>query len=471
MPGDQLTEILSWDFKTLSAAYRERRLSPLELTRMLLARIETHNSDLNAFVSVWEKEALAAAAEAEAAILAGRWRGLLHGVPVGLKDLIYTKNARTTMGSEIYKDFLPDYDAAVVERLNQAGAVILGKLNTHQFAYGPTGDRSYFGPVKNPYDRRKMTGGSSSGAGAAVAAGLCLAALGTDTGGSVRIPAACCGLVGMKPTFGRVSKHGVYPLGWTLDHVGPMTRRVFDNAALLNALAGPDARDPYSVDVPAEDFSRRIGETIAGAVIGIPTAGFLEAVEPAVGDAFTAATKLLATLGAEIRAVDLPDWPAAIAAQRTILSGEAFAVHRENLATQADRYEQEVKERLLPSATLKAYEYIEAQQHRHVARRQLLETLEKVDVVVLPTLPILPPDIDQREIHIKGQADQVRAALLRFTSPINMLGFPAMSLPCGLSAAGLPVGLQIIGRPFDEANIYRFGGACEQAWAIPAPQL
>lgn len=464
-------EVYMWDIKTLAQALRDKRISPMEVTRLLLGRIETLDRELNAFITVWEKEALAAAAQAEAEILAGRWRGLLHGVPIGLKDLIFTKNARTTMGSEIYKDFLPAYDATVVEKLAQAGAVILGKLNTHQFAYGPTGDRSYFGPVKNPYDRRKMTGGSSSGAGAAVAAGLCYAALGTDTGGSVRIPSACCGLVGMKPTFGRVSKYGVYPLGYTLDHVGPMTRTVADNAVLLSALAGHDARDPYSVAMPAEDFTRRIDEGIAGGVIGIPPAGFFDDTDPEVAAAVHAAIKLLEKLGAAVRVVAMPDWQKALAAQRMIINCEAFAIHRDNLATQAGRYEEEVRERLLPAESFKAYDYVDAQQYKHIACRELSEALAGVDALALPTLPILAPDIDQREVLIKGKPQQVRAALLSLTSPINMIGFPSMSVPCGLSASGLPIGLQLVGRPFDEATIYRFGYAFEQAWSIPAPKL
>ncbi len=239
------SNLLKLDIATLSKKLRSKEISPKDIVTPLLKRIDALNPVLNAFITVTAEEALVQAEQAEAEIAAGQYRGPLHGIPVGLKDLIYTKGIKTTMGSAIYKDFIPDADASVVRKLKQAGAIVIGKLNTHEFAYGPTGDISYFGPVRNPYDTSKMTGGSSSGAGAAVASALCFGALGTDTGGSIRIPSSACGIVGMKPTFGRVSKHGVYPLAYTLDHIGPMTRTVQDNAELLGILAGYDPEDRF----------------------------------------------------------------------------------------------------------------------------------------------------------------------------------------------------------------------------------
>ena len=236
---------------TLSRVFREKRLSPVEIVGVLLERIEADDVALNAFITVTGERALEEAARAEAEILAGRYRGPLHGVPVGLKDLIYTRGVRTTMGSAFFKAFVPDHDATVAAKLEEAGSVLIGKTNTHEFAYGPTGDRSYFGPARNPHDPARISGGSSGGSASAVAAKLLYGSLGSDTGGSVRIPAALCGVVGMKPTFGRVSKRGVFPLSWTLDHVGPVTRTVEDNALLLNVLAGHDPADPYSVRRPA----------------------------------------------------------------------------------------------------------------------------------------------------------------------------------------------------------------------------
>src|SRR5215212_5094609 len=239
----------------LGAAFRGRRLSPVEVVGTLLERIENVDEKLNAFITVLSEKALEEAARAEKELLAGEYRGPLHGVPIGLKDLIYTKGVRTTMGSAFFEDHIPDDNATVVSKLEEGGAIIIGKTNTHEFAYGPTGDRSYFGPTRNPHDPSRISGGSSGGSGAAVAAGLCYAALGSDTAASVRVPAALCGTVGMKPTFGRVSKNGVFPLAWTLDHVGPLARTVEDNALLLNVLAGYDAQDPHSAYRPVEDFA------------------------------------------------------------------------------------------------------------------------------------------------------------------------------------------------------------------------
>jgi aspartyl-tRNA(Asn)/glutamyl-tRNA(Gln) amidotransferase subunit A len=254
----------------LAGAFRERRLSPIEVVETLLGRIEAEDKVLNAFITVTGERALEEAGRAEREILAGRYRGPLHGVPVGLKDLIYTEGVRTTMGSAFFEDYVPDHSATVAAKLEEAGAVLVGKTNTHEFAYGPTGDRSHFGPTRNPHDTSRVSGGSSGGSAVAVAANLLYASLGSDTGGSVRIPAALCGVVGMKPTFGRLSKRGVFPLSWTLDHLGPLTRTVEDNALLLNALADYDPEDPYSVSRPAEDFARELRRGVRGGAIGVP---------------------------------------------------------------------------------------------------------------------------------------------------------------------------------------------------------
>jgi aspartyl-tRNA(Asn)/glutamyl-tRNA(Gln) amidotransferase subunit A len=259
-----VSEELPRSLTDLALAFRERRLSPVEVAEALLGRIEAEDGDLNAFITVTRERGLREARRAEEEILAGRDRGPLHGVPVGLKDLIYTAGVRTTMGSALFEDFIPDEDATVVTKLEAAGAVMLGKTNTHELAYGPTGDRSHFGPTRNPHDGARISGGSSGGSAAAVAANLLYASLGSDTGGSVRIPAALCGVVGMKPTFGLVSKRGVFPLSWTLDHVGPLTRTVEDNALVLTALAGHDAKDPYSVKRPPEDFARDLRRGVRG---------------------------------------------------------------------------------------------------------------------------------------------------------------------------------------------------------------
>ncbi|ALS24666.1 Asp-tRNA(Asn)/Glu-tRNA(Gln) amidotransferase GatCAB subunit A [Paenibacillus naphthalenovorans] len=462
------SNLLKLDIATLSKKLRSKEISPKDIVTPLLKRIDALNPVLNAFITVTAEEALVQAEQAEAEIAAGQYRGPLHGIPVGLKDLIYTKGIKTTMGSAIYKDFIPDADASVVRKLKQAGAIVIGKLNTHEFAYGPTGDISYFGPVRNPYDTSKMTGGSSSGAGAAVASALCFGALGTDTGGSIRIPSSACGIVGMKPTFGRVSKHGVYPLAYTLDHIGPMTRTVQDNAELLGILAGYDPEDPFSVERAGEDFTRYIGEPIRGKVIGIPSTFYYDLIDDEIRAKIDDAINLLRTLGAEIRTVDIPVLSEVSWAQLKTIQSEAYAVHEEHFNSSAEKYHPEVLERLQVSAEAKGYEYVKAQDIRRRAQESFRHVFEDVDVLVTPTLPILPPNIGQKEIRINGQDEPVRASLLRLTGPTNLTGLPSLSVPCGFSKTGLPIGMQFIGRPFDEASLYQFAAAFEKEAAIPA---
>lgn len=351
-------DVLHLSLESLARKIRAKQISPVEVTRQLLERIDSVDDDLNSYITVLYDEALAAASRAEREIVAGNVRGWLHGVPVGLKDIIYTDGVRTTMGSQIFRNYVPDHDATVVEKLREAGAVVVGKLNTHQFAYGPTGDRSYFGPVRNPYDSTKISGGSSSGSAAAVASSLCYAALGTDTGGSVRIPASCCGVVGMKPTFGRISKYGIFPLSWSLDHVGPMTRTVEDNAIVLGALSGHDARDPYSVRRETEDFTRHLNQGIKGSVVGVPSSFYFENVEEEVRAMVNRAIEVFRDLGARIHEVEMPHSEEILAAQRVVLASEAFTVHEERLRGQPEQFEGEVRARLLIGEAIRAYEYI-----------------------------------------------------------------------------------------------------------------
>jgi aspartyl-tRNA(Asn)/glutamyl-tRNA(Gln) amidotransferase subunit A len=428
----------------LSRELNERRLSPVEVVRTLLERIE--NDETNAFITVTAESALQEASLAEREIMAGRRKGSLHGVPVAIKDLVYTRNIRTTMASEFFAEHVPDRSATVAGRLEEAGSVLIGKTNTHEFAYGPTGDRSFFGPTRNPYDLRKITGGSSGGSGAAVATGLCYGALGSDTGGSIRIPAALCGVVGMKPTFGRVSKTGVFPLAWSLDHVGPITRTVEDNALMLNALAGHDSEDPYSVDLAAEDFTRDLERGARGAAIGLPSSFYFEHVD---------------------EEVEVPSLWDTLHAQRLILAAEAYAVHEERLETEPDRFDDQGLERLLNGAGLKAYRYANAEQRRLRSRQEFESVLESVDVLLTPAVPIPATELGQRQTTIDGYEETVYSALTRLTGPTNLNGLPSLSVPCGTTTSSLPVGLQLIGRPFDENTLYRLGRAYELA-AAPA---
>jgi len=449
----------------LAGAFRERRLSPIEVVETLLGRIEAEDKVLNAFITVTGERALEEAGRAEREILAGRYRGPLHGVPVGLKDLIYTEGVRTTMGSAFFEDYVPDHSATVAAKLEEAGAVLVGKTNTHEFAYGPTGDRSHFGPTRNPHDTARISGGSSGGSAVAVAANLLYASLGSDTGGSVRIPAALCGVVGMKPTFGCLSKRGVFPLSWTLDHLGPLTRTVEDNVLFLNVLAGYDPEDPYSASRPAEDFARELRRGVRGGAIGVPHDFYFEHLEDEVEERLREAIEVFRSLGAEVREVEVPRLPETLKAQRLTLAADAYAIHEGRLRDEPERFDGEVCERLMDGERLRAYRYAKAQQRKLRAKDEFEGALEQVDLLLTPTVPIAATPIDEREVDIGGYQESVRSAVTRLTGPTNLTGFPSLSVPCGSTASGLPVGVQLIGRPFDEAGLYRFGYAYETAVA------
>ncbi|KQU25878.1 glutamyl-tRNA amidotransferase [Bacillus sp. Leaf13] len=464
-------EILQWDLFKLSNAIYNKQISPVEVTGHIIERISQVNPKINAYITVLADQAIKDAKQAEQEITLGNWRGPLHGIPIGVKDMIYTKNIKTTMGSQLFKNFLPDYNATVVEKLKRTGAIIIGKQNTHEFAYGPTGDRSYFGPVRNPYDLSKMTGGSSSGSAAAVASALCYGALGTDTGGSVRIPSSICGIVGMKPTFGRVSKYGLYPTSWTLDHIGPMTRCVKDNAILLNVLSGYDSQDYYSIKTTQEDFTRLLNKGIKGSVIGIPSSFFFERVELEVKNQVLQAIEVFKSLGAEVRPVNIPQIQKISLAHQMIVKCEAYTIHESPLVNSPELYDTEVKERLLSGSIPKALEYVKALQMKQVAIHEFNQVLEEVDVILFPTVSVLPPDIEQREVTIEGYPEHVRSAINRLNGPTNLNGFPSLQIPCGFSSSGMPIGLQLIGKQLDEANLYRFAHSFEQEVALPTVKM
>lgn len=449
------------DLLTLAQKIRARQISPVEITERLLKKIEAQNPALNAFITVAADEALAAAKKAEQELYRNTYRGPLHGIPIGIKDMIETKGLRTTMGSGIFKDYIPKKDAAVVQKLKEAGAVILGKLHTHEFAYGPMGDRSYFGPARNPHDRRKIAGGSSSGAGAAVAAGLCYGAVGTDTGGSVRIPASCCGVVGLKPTYGRVAVDGVFPLSYSLDHVGPLTRTVLDNAALFQAMIhGVDLNETWAkVEKVIADFD------LSKTVIAIPDDYFLDDVDDEVQQAFEDAIQSLEAAGAQIRSISLPDLERIRWAQPIVQKSEAYAIHEKWIEARSKDYDPEVYERLLEGKQPKGYEYVRAIRMREEITQQVEACFKTADVLMTPTLPILPTNIDQRELILNGKTIKVRSALLKNTSPWNYTGHPALSVPCGRSKTGLPIGLQIIGPLHQEIRLYAFARQIERVAA------
>jgi aspartyl-tRNA(Asn)/glutamyl-tRNA(Gln) amidotransferase subunit A len=458
MAPDDLTRL---SIAEVGDLFRRRALSPVELARAYLDRIQRLDGDLLAYITVLQDEALAAAAAAEREIARGEDRGPLHGVPIALKDLVMTRGVRTTCGSRILRDWIPDTDATVARRLADAGAVLLGKLNMHEFAYGPTGVNPHYGTSRNPWDRHRIPGGSSSGSGVAVAAGLCAGALGTDTGGSVRIPAALCGIVGLKPTYGRVSRAGVIPLAWSLDHVGPMTRTVEDAALLLQVLAGRDPADPSTPAVPVPDYRPALQGGVRGLRLGVPKDLFFERLDPEVRAAVTAAARSLEGLGAVVEEIPLPKIQHAGPASFAIIASEAMAYHEAYLRTRAGEYGEDVRARLTTGQFVLAHQYLKAQRARQVIRADVDGVLTRVDALLLPTTPIPAPRPDEREVTVDGVTEDARWWLIRCTRPINVTGHPALSVPCGLTAAGLPIGLQVVGRAFDEATLLRIGHAFE----------
>ena len=421
---------------------RKRRISSAELVAESLKKIDEQNPKLNAFITVMGDAARARAVAMDAELAEGADRGPLHGIPIALKDLFYTKGVRTTAGSKVFADFVPEFDADVVVKLEAAGAVVVGKTGLHEFAYGVTSNNPHFGPVRNPHDTECIPGGSSGGSGAAVAAGIVPMAMGTDTGGSIRIPASFCGCVGLKPTFGRVSKRGVFPLGFTLDHMGPLAATTADCAVTLNALAGMDL-DPSAND-------------IRGLRIGRPENYFFERVDPEVAAAVEEALRVLEARGARVVPVRVPDVNELNAVARMILLAEASAAHEAHWEKR-DQYGADVLALIDQGRLLPATDYVQGQRLRRKILREFNKLWAEVDCWVSPTTPTVAPKIGQTTIDIAGVADDVRLATTRFMRGINVLGYPALSVPCGKNHAGMPIGMQIVGPANREDVVLRVG--------------
>ena len=451
---------------------RRRQISAVELTTAALSRIERSNPTLRAFITVTAERALQQARQADSELAAGKDRGPLHGIPAAVKDLFFTRGVLTTGGSPIYRNFVPDEDAFAVARLQAAGAVMLGKLNMHELAYGITSANPHFGAVANPWNARHSPGGSSGGSGAAVAAGLVYAALGTDTGGSIRIPASFCGTVGLKPTYGRVSRRGVLPLSWSLDHVGPLASSVRDAGLVLNAIAGHDPADASSSRRPVVDFVPDDDCPVRGLRIGFPRNFFFERLESDVELCVRGAIARLEFLGAEVKPVTLPDISALNAVGRMILLCEASAVLEPHLKDRG-QFGPDVLALLDQGRLLPATDYIHAQRLRKQMQREFARIWSSVDCLVAPTTPNTAPRIGDATVKLGGIEEDVRLATTRLVRSINLLGLPALSIPCGLSGGGLPVGLQIIGPPFEEALILRVGAALEDGGVgiPPSPMM
>ncbi len=438
-------------------------LSPVDLTLAFRTRIEALDPQLNAFITLFWDGALAAARQAEQEIQEGLYRGPLHGIPVALKDLVYTRGARTTGGSKVLQGFLPGEDATIVDKFRAAGAIFLGKTGMHEFAYGPTGINPHFGPAHNPWSLGRITGGSSSGSAAAVAAGLCSAAIGSDTGGSIRIPASLCGIVGLKPPYGRVSRYGVLPLAWSLDHVGPMTRTVEDAALVLNAIAGYDPKDPASASAPAPDFAQGLRTGVRGLRVGVVKDYFFQRLDPEVGGAVLQAANILAEQGALVEEVALPLVHQASLISAPILQSEASAYHLPFLRARGEEYSADVRLRLLAGLAVTGPMYLNAQRARALMTQRALALLERVDLLLTPTTPIAATAFDEVSVTLEQRTETIANALTRLTCPFNLTGFPAISVPCGFTRSGLPIGLQLVGRPWDEAMVLRAAYAYEQS--------
>ena len=461
-----MSSLTSLSLVEAAQSIARREISPVELTCAYLERIVSLDNRLNCFITLTAEQALADAYQAGQALAKGAPPSPLHGIPLALKDLFETRRVRTTAGSTFFSEYIPEADAAVVERLAQAGAVFLGKLNMHEIALGVTNVNPHFGPCHNPWALERVTGGSSGGSAAALAAGLCPGALGTDTGGSIRIPASLCGVVGLKPTRGRVSLRGVIPLSWNSDHAGPMARRVADVALLLQVIAGYDPQDAYSLDVPVDDFQGQLGDGVRGWRVALADDEFFNKADAGVLDCIRQAGRVFEELGATVESVAVPGAHQAAQANGMMVTADAATFHRERLEENPAGFGADVLERLNSGRNLALHEYIQAARTRTLALRQFEQFFQDYDILLTPTTPITAP-------MIEGQDAVAQARLLtRFTSPFNLTGLPALSLPCGFMN-GLPVGLQIIARPWAEAQVLRAAYAYEQAteWHHRTPEL
>lgn len=445
-------------------------ITPTELVLETLERIDAQDEEIQAFITVIREEALAAADKAEDEMRTGLYRSPLHGIPIAIKDLIAVKDVRTTASSKVLAEHISHEDAMVVEQLRKAGAIIIGKTNTFEFAYGP-----YAPPTRNPWDHTRTTGGSSGGSAAAIASGMCLGAIGTDTGGSIRIPAACCGITGLKPTYGRVSCYGVIPLSWSLDHVGPLGRSAEDCALLFDAIAGYDPRDPNSISGPPISPNRSTATLIGGAegrsslslqglTIGVPQDDFMAPLDPQVRQAWRASLHVLEEEGVEVVEVELPR--PTMDLYRTIQKPEASLAHIQKhwFPEHSELYTDLVRTRLLEGQHIPAVDYLNALHERRLFASSLRTIMQRVDAFALPTLPIpaIPSGLAGTDIEIDGMSENATTAYLRLNMPFNLSGLPALSCPCGFSIDGLPIGLQIVGKSFEEATVLRIAHAYQQ---------
>jgi aspartyl-tRNA(Asn)/glutamyl-tRNA(Gln) amidotransferase subunit A len=462
-------EICYLSIAAAGAALRRKELSATDLTAASLNRIEAIDGRLHSFITLTGEIARQHAQQAEHELRSGIDRGPLHGIPIAVKDLYMTRGIRTTCHSAVLENWIPEYDATTVAKLREAGAILLGKLGMHEFAFGGPSVDAPFPAVRNPWNTEHIPGGSSSGSGAAIAAGLCYGALGSDTGGSIRTPSSHCGIVGIKPTYGRVSRYGVIPLSWSLDHAGPMARSVEDCAILLQAIAGFDAKDPAAANMLVGNFRADLKAGIKGLRIGVPRAGWFDenlGIDAATESVFNDALEVLKSLGAKVIDIDGKPFSLARKANQTILVAEAYAYHEKTFQETPMKFGTSVRRRMLEGAFLSAVDYIGAQRARAVLNEHMGANFSRVDAFAVPGAP-RPPEafagMDPNEQNLRPS----------FTNPFNLTGLPAICVPCGFTAGNLPSGLQIVAPPFEEATCFRVAHAYEQAteWHFQRPPL
>ena len=452
-----MTDISFLTATELGPLIKSRQLSPVELTKHMLNRIDKIDPILRTYITSLNELALKQAKEAEDNIMHGKYMGPLHGIPIGIKDNYYTKGIRTTDGSKLFADFVPVDTATAVKKLLEAGTIMLGKQNMHELAAGSTGTNPFFGTTRNPWNIQYMPGGSSGGGTASLAAGLATLATGSDTFGSIRLPAAMCGVYGLKPTYGLVSTHGIFPSAWSLDTSGPMARSVSDLALMLHYMAGFDANDPASLNVSIPNYTENLNKGIRGMKIGIPTY-YLEGLDPDVEKLFQNAITTLRNLGAEIKEIVIPELEMTTFAGYATVTGEASAFHHKWLQTHSEDYSADIRTFFLAGALTNTPQYIQAQQ----TRRKMVEVFDKVlkdvDILLGPTIPITTPAFNEN--WIEQNLDVIKRCL-PFTAPINLTGVPSLSVPMGLDQRGLPVGMQFIGKPLSEKLLLQVGNAWE----------
>jgi aspartyl-tRNA(Asn)/glutamyl-tRNA(Gln) amidotransferase subunit A len=468
-------DLIMMSIKEISSMIKKKQISPVEIVEECVNRTKKLQPELNAYITFLEEEAKKKAKIAEREIMKEGPKSPLHGIPIALKDLFYTKGVLTSAGSKLLKDFKPDYDGTITDRLNKSGAILMGKTNMHEFAFGPTNEDSYYGSSKNPWDTSRITGGSSGGSAIAVATGMVYMGMGTDTGGSVRIPAAFCGVVGFKPTFGMGSLYGIIPLSFTLDHPGPLTRSVYDAAITMDIITGYDPKDPSIGKYKGGNTNLTEGlrdmDNVKGMTIGIPSNFYFDKVDYEVEKLVKNAISNLKQLGAEIKTIEIPYLDIVPDISTIIMFSEAAYNHKDRLAVYPDEYKSDVKARLDQGMKYSAIEYISALQQREKILNAWNKVISEVDVVVTPTLPIPAFKIGSKTVVSRGKEEPAREMCVRHTRFANTTGCPALSVPCGLTPEGLPAGLMIMGRNYDDFTVLKIGYAYEKHYSYKFKQF